>query len=132
MAYVRGMSYEAPPSSQPGVGPYSAPPPPTTGKATTSLVLGICSIALCGLFLGIPAMILARSAKREIRDSHGQLGGEGVATAGFVTGVIGTVWSALAFGFVVLVFVFGNAIGSAFEDTCSTTNDGDGSSLTCE
>ena len=71
------------------------PVAPNSSKATTSLVLGICSLVVCGLFLGIPAMIVGRQAKREIRESQGRLGGEGLATAGFVTGLIGTIWSVL-------------------------------------
>ena len=98
------------------------PPPPTSSKATTSLVLGIVSLIACGLLLGIPAMIVARQAKREIRESGGRVGGEGLATAGFVTGLIGTVWSVLAFLLVIGVFVF----GSAFVSSCSTTTDSSG------
>ena len=75
---------------------YPPAAPPTSGKATTSLIIGIVSLVACGLFLGIPAMIVGRQAKREIRESQGRLGGEGLATAGFVTGLIGTIWSVLA------------------------------------
>jgi len=116
------MTYGRPtPTDQPGVGAYAAPPP-TSSKATTSLVLGIVSIVLCGVFLGIPAMIVARQAKREIRESHGRVGGEGLATAGFVTGLIGTLWSGLAIALVVGVFAFGNVVESSFSDTCSSIN----------
>ena len=100
------------------------PPPPSSGKATTSLVLGILSLVACGLLLGIPAMIVGRQAKREIRESGGRLGGDGLATAGFVTGLIGTIWSVLAFLLVVALFVFGSVLSSH----CSTTTDSNGNS----
>ena len=88
-------------------------------------MLGICSLVACGLFLGIPAMILGRQAKREIRESQGRLGGEGMATAGFWTGLVGTVWSALAAILVVLLFAFGAAW---FDENCTTTTDSNGNS----
>jgi hypothetical protein len=80
--------------------------PPTPGSATAALVLGIVSIVMClGLFTGIPAMIVGRNAKREIEASGGRLGGEGVATAGVITGLIGTILSVLVILFFVLVIV---------------------------
>jgi uncharacterized protein DUF4190/uncharacterized protein DUF2510 len=99
---------------------YPAPAPPNHGPATTSLVLGILSLALCGFFTGIPAIIIGRRAGREIDASGGRLGGRGVATAGFVTGLLGTLWSGVSFLIVVAVFVFGSAFSASFEDTCST------------
>ena len=94
----------------------------TSSKATTSLVLGLISLVFCGLLLGIPAMIIGRQAKREIRESRGQVGGDGLATAGFVTGLIGTVWSGLGLLLVVAVFVFGGMFASQLE--CTTSDDG--------
>jgi hypothetical protein len=94
----------------------------THGPATTSLVLGILSLAVAGFLTGIPAMVIGRRAGREIDASGGRLGGRGSATAGFVTGLIGTIWSGLAFLLVVGVFAFGAAVSDSFEDTCSTIN----------
>ena len=71
------------------------------------MILGIVSLVMCGLLLGIPAMIIARQAKREIRESGGRLGGEGYATAGFVTGLIGTIWSVVVGLLFVAVAIFG-------------------------
>ena len=110
--------------------PYGYPAPAQSGKATASLVLGIVSLAMCGFFAGIPAMILGNQAKKEIRASQGRIGGEGLATAGFVTGLIGTIWSAFAFLFVIGVFVFGSVVSETFTDTCNTIvtpNDASGS-----
>ncbi|MEO7351837.1 MAG: DUF4190 domain-containing protein [Marmoricola sp.] len=105
---------------------------PTSSKATTSLVLGIVSLVFCGLLLGIPAMIVAHQAKREIRESNGRLSGEGLATAGFVTGLIGTLWSVLAAVLVVGVFVFGSVFQDKFETHCTSTGGADGGSVTCD
>jgi hypothetical protein len=96
------------PPSYPPPGQFPVPPvAPTSGKAVTSLVLGIVSIVMCGLFLGIPAMIVSRQAKREIAESRGTIGGGGMATAGFVTGLIGTIWSVVAAIIFVLLIIFG-------------------------
>jgi len=91
-------------------------------SATTALVLGIASLLFCGLFTGIPAIVLGRRARREIDASNGQLGGRGTATAGFVTGLIGTAWSLCAALLVAGVFLF----GAAFVDDCSTVTYSDG------
>ena len=118
--YQQQPYQQQPYQQQPPMYPPAAPP--TSSKATTSLVLGIVSLIACGLLLGIPAMIVARQAKREIKESQGRIGGEGLATAGFVTGLIGTIWSVLALVFVIIVFAF----GAAFLDDCETVVDEDG------
>jgi hypothetical protein len=96
-----------------------------SGRATTSLVLGVISLLMCGFFTGIPAMVLGRRAQHEIDAAHGRLSGRGVATAGFVTGLIGTAWSLLATLLVLGVFAFGGAVSSSF-DSCSTVTTSDG------
>jgi hypothetical protein len=126
------MSQQPPPPPPPQgyYQPAYQPPPPSSGKATTSLILGILSLIACGLLLGIPAMVVARQAKREIRESGGRIGGDGLATAGFVTGLIGTIWSVLAGLLVVVVFVFG---ASWFDEHCTTISDGNGgSTVNCD
>src|SRR3954447_26796126 len=108
-------------------------PAPSSGQATTRLVLGIVSIVMCGLFVGVPAMILSRQAKREIAASQGRLGGDGLATAGFVTGLIGTVWSVLAAILLVVLIAVGGVVGNEIEKHCHTVIDDNGdSSLACE
>ena len=60
-------------------------------KATWSLVLGILGVVCCGLFAGIPAIIVGNQAKREIAGT-GQ-SGEGAAKAGVILG-----WVSVALG----------------------------------
>lgn len=73
--------------------PYpSTPVGETPGKAIAALVTGILSITMCGCFpLGIVAWVLGKQAEREITESQGRLGGAGVAKAGWITGMIGTI-----------------------------------------
>jgi uncharacterized membrane-anchored protein len=64
------------------------------------MVVGIVSLVLaCGYgvgLLGSPvAWWLGARAKREIDASHGQLGGRGMAQAGVILGIVGTVFLAL-------------------------------------
>jgi len=69
--------------------------PPTSGKAIASLVLGIASIPIwpIGWILGPLGFIFGINSKKEIRSGRGS--GEGLAMAGMVTGIIGTVTSIL-------------------------------------
>jgi hypothetical protein len=68
-------------------------PPPestTSGMATVSMILGVAS--LCGSFVtGVPAVILGILSLRSIRRSQGRLKGKGVAIAGLVFGLFGSV-----------------------------------------
>ena len=54
-----------------------------------SPVLGLCC-ALLGL-VGIAAIFLGRSAQQEIARSGGALTGEGMAKAGIILGIVGSV-----------------------------------------
>lgn len=85
------MSYSEPPPPQYGAPPpYGGQPAGTNKKAVWSLVLGVLGVICCGFFTGIPAVILARSAQAEIPRSGES--GAGMATAGFVLGIIAIVW----------------------------------------
>ena len=81
--------------------PYRPPAGRVPSTAVLSVVLGLAT-ALFGPLSGVPAMVLARQATRQIEASGGVLGGRRVATAGFVIGLVGTVLSVLA----LLVFVW--------------------------
>jgi hypothetical protein len=59
------------------------------------LILGILSIPCCGIFTGIPAIILGQSAKKEVAASGGTMSGS-LVNAGYICGIIGTALSILA------------------------------------
>lgn len=91
------MSYsEPPPPPQYGAPqPQYGGVPPKHPRAVLILVLGILSIPCCGLFTGIPAIILGRNALSEIDAAPGQYDGRGQVNAGYICGIIGTVLSVL-------------------------------------
>lgn len=87
---------------------------PTSGKAVTSLILGILSLPMCFCFglpavlLGISAIVFAIVAKKDV--SAGRVGGasSGMAIAGLICGIIG-----LCMGLIVIGMILGgNQSGS--------------------
>ncbi|WP_229053627.1 DUF4190 domain-containing protein [Aeromicrobium sp. Leaf350] len=96
------------PNSNAGLPSYGSTPPPTGGyppqapggygmpaqnnsKAVVALVLGILAFVCCGPFTGIPAFIVGRKAKREIEQSQGTQSGAGLATAGWILGLVSSI-----------------------------------------
>lgn len=88
--------------------PYQAYGPQGSQQALWSMILGIGSIAsvvlaLCfyvpGIALGIPAIILSFTARKEIARSNGMRTGSGQATAGLITGIVGIVLNVLVIAF---------------------------------
>jgi type IV pilus assembly protein PilA len=79
-----------PPQSQPypGQGQPYGQQPPTDGKATASLVLGILSLVCFGILAGIPAIILGHVSRGNIKRSMGRLSGSGMALAGLIMGYV--------------------------------------------
>jgi hypothetical protein len=59
----------------------------TNGLATAALVCGLASLA-CGLPLSIPAVVCGHIARRQIAESNGTQGGDGMALAGLIIGWI--------------------------------------------
>jgi hypothetical protein len=116
-------------SAAQAVGPWYPPPsypPPrvkasgsTDGRAVASLIAAIAGIVL-GLPMGIPGMVLGtlayflgKSSVSRIDSSQGNLGGRGVAVAGWVFGV-----AAMAIGSVVtLVWVVVALVATAEPST---------------
>lgn len=92
---------EMPPLPQPS----AAPAGETPGKAIAALVCGILGITMCGCFpISIVAWVLGKQSEREILASQGRLGGAGLAKAGWITGIIGTIGGALyVLGMVVFI-----------------------------
>jgi hypothetical protein len=82
-------------------------------KATTSLVLGVLGVVICGIIAPF-AWRISKQTLNEIDASQGQLGGRGSAQAGYVLGIIGTVLLALGLLFVVFyIVVIVIAVGSS-------------------
>jgi hypothetical protein len=67
---------------------------PNDSQATLSLVFGIIGVLCCGVLAPV-ALFIGNSSRRRIQASGGALGGSGLATAGFVLGIIGTVFLAI-------------------------------------
>jgi hypothetical protein len=66
------------------------------GLATASLVTGIASLVCCGLFTGVPAIVMGFVSRGRITASAGSLGGRGFATAGVALGIAGSVvWTSI-------------------------------------
>ncbi|MGH9670491.1 MAG: DUF4190 domain-containing protein [Terriglobales bacterium] len=87
-----GCSQPLPASGAAPATPLSAPAGTarTDGKATASLVLGLLSL-VCGVFAGIPAIVLGHISLSNIKKSAGRLKGEGMAMAGLIMGYISIV-----------------------------------------
>lgn len=87
--------------------PQQYAPPKTNGKSIAALVLGILAIVLpyIGFVIGILAIIFASISMKEIKRTQEQ--GRGMAIAGLVCGIVGTVLYAIILLIVVLaLFVF--------------------------
>ena len=98
---------------------------PTSGYAVASLVLGICSITIgCGTYgvlsaiCGPLALVYASKAGKQIRAGGVSASSGGLKTAGFVTGLIGTIVGAIAMvaivGFFVLMVTASSQNGGGF------------------
>lgn len=66
----------------------------TAGGAIASLVCAIIGIFILGIILGPIAIALSVGARRRIQEDP-NLGGNGIATAGLVIGIVETVLSVL-------------------------------------
>jgi hypothetical protein len=123
-----------PPQQPPGVPPLPpgapapgyyggyGPPAPTDGMAVASLVLGIVGVTMIcayglGLVPAIIAIVLGRMSKQKIDASGGQIGGRGLAQAGFILGIVTTVMTVFV---IVCAAIFFGALFSTdcFGDGC--------------
>ena len=62
-------------------------PQPTAGKATAALVVALVGLVVCYPIGGIAALMLASQARRQIRESEGRLGGEGMVKWARIIGI---------------------------------------------
>jgi hypothetical protein len=102
------MSHTTPPPPGYGASPPGYGTPRNHTKAVLALVLGITSVVLgwcCFVFgaAGVAAIILGRISQREIAANPATLTGAGMAKAGLILGIIGTVLTVI---FLVLNIVF--------------------------
>jgi hypothetical protein len=90
----------------PPLRPHGVPsrPQPTSNLAIASLVLGISAFFFC--VTGIAGIILGHMARREIRLSNGQLGGDGMAVAGLVMSYVATVALLMPLLILLAMFIF--------------------------
>jgi hypothetical protein len=88
---------------------YSNPQQNST-TAIVSLIAGIAGWSIFPFFGSIIAVITGHMAKREIRESMGSIGGEGMATIGLVLGYAGIVVGLLGICCLILTMVLGVTI----------------------
>jgi hypothetical protein len=75
-------------------------------------VLGILSLVCFGPLAGIPGIIVSLAARRSIRQSGGGLTGSGIATAGLVLSILGTIIAVvLIAGFIIAAAVHTPSVG---------------------
>jgi Domain of unknown function (DUF4190)/Protein of unknown function (DUF2510) len=114
--YWNGVEWLAP--SAPPPPPLAPPPPPqvaypaymvqrqsTNGFAIASMVLGIVWIYWIGSVL---ALVFGYMAKRQIKDSQGREGGDGMATAGIVLGWLGVAALVVVIALAIIVAATGS------------------------
>jgi hypothetical protein len=107
------------PSGYPPNHPYQ-PTPPNDGLGLAAMVIGIVSLVLmCGYGLGLlgspAALIMGRISMNRIDRSEGRLGGRGMAQAGFILGIVGTVLLVLAIAAIIVIIAI--AASGGFDDT---------------
>ena len=108
---------QPPPAYAPRYAPYGSGYPfaQPHGGATTGLALGIVSVvcsvmalvtcfSIVGALAGPFAVVLGARARKEMEQSPGRYTNPGVATAAFVTGLVGSVLGIAVVGLLVLVF----------------------------
>lgn len=81
------------------------------GGAIASLVCAIIGFFLFGIILGPIAIALATGAKRKIREDP-ELGGDGMATAGLVIGIVDTVLHGIFVLWIIVILIIGVAAGA--------------------
>ncbi|REK74952.1 DUF4190 domain-containing protein [Paenibacillus paeoniae] len=97
------QNYQQPPHFQ----PYYQQPK-TNGKSIAALILGICSIIVpyIGFLSGIVGIILSTLSLKEIKNSGNQEQGRGLAIAGMVCSIIGTILWGIVLLIILLAIAF--------------------------
>ena len=93
------------PQPAPGA-PYAAVyAPPTNSMALTSMILGLLGLLGFSILTSIPAIVCGHIARRQIRNSPTMQSGDGMATAGLITGYLVTVLSVVFIAFMIFFIV---------------------------
>jgi len=92
------MAYDPPPAY--------IQPARTSTLAIVSLIAGIVGLFVLPMIGSIVAVVTGHMAKREIRDSGGQVSGDGLATAGLILGYIGVGLTVLGICALVIWLIF--------------------------
>ena len=90
---------------------------PKNSLGVWSLVLGLVGIFVCGLFTGIPAIVVGNKAKAAV--AEGQANNGGMATAGIVLGWVSTVLSLI--GVIIFVALVATGAMAGLESTSTTS-----------
>ncbi|EYT51260.1 DUF4190 domain-containing protein [Brachybacterium muris] len=92
-----------------------APGPPSSGMAITGMVLGIASIAFCAGFTAPFGLVFSILGMKETAPSAASpKGGRGLAIAGLVTSIIGSLILLLWVAYIVLIIVGVGMSGSGY------------------
>ena len=86
-----------PPPGYPPPQGYPPPSPPNNTLAIVSMVSGIAGLTVIPFLASIVAVITGHIAKGQLRRAEGREGGDGMATAGLITGYIGIAFWGLMF-----------------------------------
>ena len=88
---------------------------PNDSQATLALILGILSVTVCCSIVGPFAFFIGNGSRNRIQASGGTLGGYGMATAGWIMGIIGTVFLALEilYGIILVIAAIANSGSSS-------------------
>lgn len=102
---------EAKPVEQPQT-PAPAAGQAASGRAVTTLILGILSVICSGFVAGIPAIVLGSMELKAIKAGRAPAAGESAAKVGLVLGIVGTAFTCLALLGIVLMIVLGISLNS--------------------
>jgi hypothetical protein len=109
-SYAPQQPYMPPAVPQPGI--YTTPTPPTSTAATVSLICGVLAYFALPLIGAIIAVVAGHMGRNEIRNSGGQIGGSGFATAGLILGYVQLALLVVGCIFFALLLVIGSATSS--------------------
>ncbi|MGI8593384.1 MAG: DUF4190 domain-containing protein [Solirubrobacteraceae bacterium] len=101
-----------PPYQPPGGGPYGPAQVENAPNAVLSLVLGIVGIVVCSIAAPF-AWVLGKKAEAEVDANPGRYTGKGMATAGKILGIIGTVLIGVAIIALIILIIVAVATGGS-------------------